>query len=298
MFIVNYAAISTQTTVPTQVCWDEDYRFGFNGMEKDNEISGQGNSMTAEFWQYDSRLGRRWNIDPVVKPWESSYATFLGSPIRVLDPNGDDGYVDEDGNYLGDDGDKESHNTRVINKDVWDQKVGSDDQGNQNPVSDEIRKELQTNVGTKNVKGEEIGISKLLVQYEKGISISEETWKKIEEKGGTKLTPFVQNHDNATIYYKPEGLSHGVDLNPYVDNSGAYPIGPGKDLYSPVDGIKSQYQRKDKVYKVPTGYTVWVCSHGYTDIPGILESVLFNYAGEINAPDPSWYSLRDKTWDW
>jgi len=65
------------------------YRFGFNGQEKDDEVFGStGTSYTAEFWQYDSRIGRRWNIDPVVKPWESSYATFSGNPIWFSDPNG------------------------------------------------------------------------------------------------------------------------------------------------------------------------------------------------------------------
>ena len=57
-------------------------------MEKDDEISGNGNNYTAEFWQYDSRLGRRWNIDPVVKPHESSYAAFAGNPISYTDPDG------------------------------------------------------------------------------------------------------------------------------------------------------------------------------------------------------------------
>src|SRR5690606_26380244 len=66
------------------------YRYGFNGMEKDDEVSGQGNSYTAEFWQYDSRLGRRWNIDPVIKPWESGYATFANNPIYFMDTDGDD----------------------------------------------------------------------------------------------------------------------------------------------------------------------------------------------------------------
>ena len=64
------------------------YRYGFNGQEKDNEVSGEGNSYTAEYWQYDPRLGRRWNIDPVVKPWESSYASFNNSPIFFADPSG------------------------------------------------------------------------------------------------------------------------------------------------------------------------------------------------------------------
>jgi hypothetical protein len=49
------------------------YRFGFNGQEKVNEIAGICNHNTALFWEYDSRLGRRWNTDPVVKPNESSY---------------------------------------------------------------------------------------------------------------------------------------------------------------------------------------------------------------------------------
>ncbi len=64
------------------------YRYGFNGQERDNEIAGEGNSYTAEYWQYDSRLGRRWNIDPVVKPHESPYATFANNPVMFIDPNG------------------------------------------------------------------------------------------------------------------------------------------------------------------------------------------------------------------
>ncbi len=65
-------------------------RFGFNGQEKDNEVTGTGNSMTAEYWQYDSRLGRRWNVDPVIKIFESPYATFSNNPILLKDINGRD----------------------------------------------------------------------------------------------------------------------------------------------------------------------------------------------------------------
>jgi hypothetical protein len=39
-----------------------DYRYGFNGQEKVDEISGVGNHNTALFWEYDTRLGRRWNV--------------------------------------------------------------------------------------------------------------------------------------------------------------------------------------------------------------------------------------------
>jgi hypothetical protein len=66
------------------------YRFGYNGQEKVDEIAGAGNHTTAEFWEYDTRLGRRWNRDLVVKPWESSYACFANNPIWYSDVNGDD----------------------------------------------------------------------------------------------------------------------------------------------------------------------------------------------------------------
>jgi hypothetical protein len=66
------------------------YRYGFNGQEKSDEISGAGNHYTAEFWEMDPRLGRRWNIDPVVKPFESGYACFGNNPIWFIDHNGAD----------------------------------------------------------------------------------------------------------------------------------------------------------------------------------------------------------------
>lgn len=58
-------------------------------MEKDDEIAP--GVYTADFWEYDSRLGRRWNLDPVTKPFESPYSTFHGNPIYYADPTGLDG---------------------------------------------------------------------------------------------------------------------------------------------------------------------------------------------------------------
>ena len=52
---------------------------------KDNEVSGEGNSYTAEFWQYDSRLGRRFNLDPKPNPSTSEYACFNNNPIFYTD---------------------------------------------------------------------------------------------------------------------------------------------------------------------------------------------------------------------
>ncbi|GAB2808405.1 hypothetical protein [Ferruginibacter profundus] len=63
------------------------YRYGFNGQEKSEEI-GEGFT-TAEFWEYDARLARRWNVDPKQKAWESPYACFSNNPIINIDIHGD-----------------------------------------------------------------------------------------------------------------------------------------------------------------------------------------------------------------
>jgi len=67
------------------------YMFGFSGKEKDDEVyNSTGTSYTAMFWQYDSRTGRRWNLDPKPNPSISSYATFANNPIWFADNVGSD----------------------------------------------------------------------------------------------------------------------------------------------------------------------------------------------------------------
>jgi hypothetical protein len=68
------------------------YRYGVNGQEKSNEVKGEGNSYNAEFWEYDSRIGRRWNLDPKPSVGISEYSTFLDNPILLNDPFGDSSY--------------------------------------------------------------------------------------------------------------------------------------------------------------------------------------------------------------
>jgi len=65
------------------------YKYGFNTQEKDDELYGEENSTSAEYWQYDARLGRRWNVDPVTVDWESPFSVNGNNPISYLDPNGD-----------------------------------------------------------------------------------------------------------------------------------------------------------------------------------------------------------------
>jgi hypothetical protein len=65
------------------------YRFGFNGQEKDNEITNDGEHNTALFWEYDSRLARRWNLDPKPSLSIGTYSTFSNNPLFYIDPLGD-----------------------------------------------------------------------------------------------------------------------------------------------------------------------------------------------------------------
>jgi hypothetical protein len=83
--------VQYQESYLTQVCnGDKDrYRFGFNGQEKVNEIAGVGNHNTAEFWEYDTRTARRWNVDPKPNNSWSSYLVFGNNPIFHTDIYGD-----------------------------------------------------------------------------------------------------------------------------------------------------------------------------------------------------------------
>lgn len=105
-----------------------EYRYGFNGQEKTDEISGSGNHNSALHWEYDTRLGRRWNIDRVVKAWQSGYAAFSNSPIWKIDPNGDDDYYNYAGKFVGSDGAKTTNIRLVSSKQAFEayQKQGVD----------------------------------------------------------------------------------------------------------------------------------------------------------------------------
>ncbi|OFY63019.1 MAG: hypothetical protein A3H98_10680 [Bacteroidetes bacterium RIFCSPLOWO2_02_FULL_36_8] len=80
-----------------------DYRWGFNGQERVDEIAGEGNHNTAEFWEYGPRTGSRWQLDPLQPtkfPGWSPYSVLFNNPTRYIDPLGlspDDHYVNNDG---------------------------------------------------------------------------------------------------------------------------------------------------------------------------------------------------------
>ena len=66
------------------------YRFAFNGIEKDNETYGEGNSYDFGARIYDPRLGRWLSLDPLQAkyPFESHYTMVSNNPIFYLDVEG------------------------------------------------------------------------------------------------------------------------------------------------------------------------------------------------------------------
>lgn len=77
------------SALPYRAFNSDKYQFGFNSQEKDFDIIE--GLYGAEYWEYDSRTGRRWNVDPVVHASISGYACFLGNPIYFADPSGAEG---------------------------------------------------------------------------------------------------------------------------------------------------------------------------------------------------------------
>jgi hypothetical protein len=63
------------------------YRYSINGQEKEKELNE--NITSAEFWMYDSRTQRRWNLDPRPTTGYSPYGTFGGNAVWNKDIKGD-----------------------------------------------------------------------------------------------------------------------------------------------------------------------------------------------------------------
>jgi RHS repeat-associated protein len=69
---------------------DNQYRYGFQGQERDNEIKGDGNHINFEFRGNDPRTGRMWSVDPLSRkyPHNSPYAFSENRVIDALELEG------------------------------------------------------------------------------------------------------------------------------------------------------------------------------------------------------------------
>ena len=68
--------------VPNRHGNSNNYRYGLQGQELDNEIKGEGNSLNYKYRMHDPRVGRFFAVDPLTKkyPFYSPY-TFSGNSV-------------------------------------------------------------------------------------------------------------------------------------------------------------------------------------------------------------------------
>lgn len=85
--ISDYSPFGVQLDGRTQSSGD--YRFGYQGSEKDDEVKGDGNSYTTHFRLLDPRIGRWLTIDPKTCAFESPYVSMGNNPIVYNDVFGD-----------------------------------------------------------------------------------------------------------------------------------------------------------------------------------------------------------------
>jgi RHS repeat-associated protein len=76
--------------MPGRTFQSEEYRYGFNGKEKDDEMKGSGNLYDFGARLYDPRLGRWLSVDPyeTAYAFASPYNFALNTPIQAIDPDG------------------------------------------------------------------------------------------------------------------------------------------------------------------------------------------------------------------
>jgi len=74
--------------IPGRALSTSGYRFGFNGMEKDDGVKGAGNSYITEFRSFDSRVGRWLSPDPKFRVNVSPYNGLDDNPALFVDTDG------------------------------------------------------------------------------------------------------------------------------------------------------------------------------------------------------------------
>ena len=77
--------------MPNRHGQENTYKFGFNGIEKDDEVKGSGNSYDFGARIYDPRIGRFLSLDPRSKEFAfmSPYCFAANNPIMNIDEYGE-----------------------------------------------------------------------------------------------------------------------------------------------------------------------------------------------------------------
>ena len=78
--------------VPNRHSSSNQYRYGFNGKEKDDELKGEANHIDYGMRIYDPRIGKFLSLDPLTKtyPWYTPYQFAGNTPIAAIDLDGEE----------------------------------------------------------------------------------------------------------------------------------------------------------------------------------------------------------------
>ena len=193
------------------------YGYGYNGMEKDDELKGSGKTYTTKFRQASTVEGTWWGRDPLEMsmPYQSPYILMSGNPIARIDPNGDADYYSQDGDKVGSNDPSDENNYLLVEE--------SDVELAENGDFDNFTGKIITFPIDENIKAIESAVHR----------VSEPT--KDDEKGGyheeaVMLGTNTDNGENIVVNMKP---------GPYVD------ISKGEvghvDIINPIEADKEKF---------------------------------------------------------
>ncbi|GAL86398.1 Rhs family-like protein [Sporocytophaga myxococcoides] len=185
------------------------YRYGFSGKEKDDEVKGGGNSYDYGARMYDPRVIRWQSLDPRIYlfDYQSGYISMSNNPINRIDPSGMGDYYSKEGKHLGNDG-KEDDKAYVTSPE-----------------------EVNKNTKNKVTNWENVAQSKVTTL----LSVTNTTLKNFAatvyaESGGPKEESFAIA--SATVNY---GNSSGKTISSLVDSKNSYSYGAKLYEYDDLD---------------------------------------------------------------
>ncbi|MEY3499760.1 MAG: hypothetical protein RL308_1429 [Bacteroidota bacterium] len=211
------------------------YRYGFNGKEMDNEVSGNGNSYDYGFRIYNPRLGRFLSVDPLTKsyPWYTPYQFAGNKPIWAIDLDGLEEYYTSSGELIGKYG--TSTEIRIVHKDYVE--AAKNITANQNQLGSDVLNNKLYNSGTHGVfQTADEAATDWGNQYNpNGIQDYQEygsTLYEVNINGNTYVTysePELGGNDGVSVTPEPKGTTPVADIHshggyePQYDNNNFSP---------------------------------------------------------------------------
>ena len=103
--------------------------------------------------------------------------------------------------------------------------------------------------------------------------------------------PYIVNNSRHTIYFKPESRKK----NPGLDPNSAYPLSPGESYYLPFDAVTTPAMPTGKIFRLPTGSTVFIDAEGIPHASNLLgrAGVYLPAYGEVQSPCENFATLAN-----